>query len=207
MARAPVDPETGVTVQQERFAAEFVKTGNLSAAYRIAYDTEKMQPASIWVASSRLMDNAKVALRIEHYRLFATKRLEVSVGRIALEAARIAFFDPRELFDDDGKPIPITELPEDVARVIGSLDVQNIEIGGKNVGRTVKYRMLNKLGALELLARWKKMLDKDAVPEADDLDGMSEEELEQEAREAVADGVKAGIIKVLPVKARPKKAA
>jgi len=37
--------------------------------------------------------------------------------------ARVAYADPRRLFDADGKPIPLHELPEEVAATIASYEV------------------------------------------------------------------------------------
>lgn len=206
--RAPIDPETGVTAQQERFAAEFIRTGKLNVAYRIAYNAEKMSDPSVWVEASRLADNPKVALRIEHYRKIAARKLEVTVERIALETARIAFFDPRELFDDDGNPIPIGDLPEDVARAIAGVDVDDLYEGsGKDrarVGVTKKYKLASKLPALELLARWKKMLSEGGGVKDDEFSDMTEEEIEREAKAAIAEGVKLGIVKVLKVDPKAK---
>jgi|ThiBiot_300_biof_2_1041535.scaffolds.fasta_scaffold01989_2 hypothetical protein len=43
--------------------------------------------------------------------------------RTLREVARVAYADPRRLFDADGKPIPLHELPEEVAATIASYEV------------------------------------------------------------------------------------
>ena len=55
----------GLTVKQERFAQAYVRTGKASEAYRESYDAEKMKPATVWTEASLLLDNPKVAQRVE----------------------------------------------------------------------------------------------------------------------------------------------
>lgn len=76
------------------------------------------------------------------------------------ELRRIAFFDPRQLFDEEGKPIPITELDDDTAAVICGLeaieqydwDRATPEQKRKIVtGMLKKYNISSKVTALTLL--------------------------------------------------------
>lgn len=55
----------GLTVKQERFAQAYVRTGKASEAYRESYDAGKMKPATVWTEASLLLDNPKVAQRVE----------------------------------------------------------------------------------------------------------------------------------------------
>lgn len=190
-----------------------MKTGRPALAYKRAYNAEKMNENAIRVEANRLINHPNVALRIEHYRQIALNRLNASVERIALEAARIAFFDARELFDDDGNPIPISELPEDVARVIVGLDVEDLferDAEGKRtkVGIVRKYKLGPKMQALEMLARWRKMLEQskpgDIDPARQELEAKTDEELEAEARAALELAVKQGYVKVLPTSSKAK---
>lgn len=57
-----------LTDQQARFVEGLLKGMSASDAYRSAYDTANMQPSSIWVAASRLKDNANVALWLAQAR-------------------------------------------------------------------------------------------------------------------------------------------
>lgn len=59
----------GLTIKQESFCYAYVENGgNASEAYRTAYDAGNMQDDSIYVAASRLLSNAKVALRVKELR-------------------------------------------------------------------------------------------------------------------------------------------
>ena len=57
-----------LTVKQEKFCIEYVKTGNKSEAYRLAYNAENMNDESINVNASKLSNTAKVLLRIEELK-------------------------------------------------------------------------------------------------------------------------------------------
>lgn len=67
------------------------------------------------------------------------------------ERKRIAFFDPRRLFDSDGTPIPIQDLDDDTAASITGLDVMQV-YSGEVPAVIKKYRIAAKdtsLAALE----------------------------------------------------------
>lgn len=55
----------GLTIKQEAFCQAYIETGNASEAYRTAYAADKMKAEAIHVNASKLLDNAKVALRVK----------------------------------------------------------------------------------------------------------------------------------------------
>jgi len=58
--------DNSLTPKQEAFALAYVETGNAAEAYRRAYDVKAATAhSSIYVAASRLLDNAKIMLRVE----------------------------------------------------------------------------------------------------------------------------------------------
>lgn len=65
--------ELALTPKQERFCQEYVKTGNKSEAYRLAYSSNKMTNASINTEASSMYDNPKITLRIQELK----KRIEL----------------------------------------------------------------------------------------------------------------------------------
>lgn len=82
------------------------------------------------------------------------ERTEISQDQL-LELKRIAFFDPRKLFDMKGRLKKITELDEDTRAAITSYDVSshNDKKGDANFEQITKIRFLDKIKALELLCR------------------------------------------------------
>ena len=70
------------------------------------------------------------------------------------ETAKLAFFDIRKIFDKDGKPLDISKLDADTAAALVGLDVQDVaDNDGDYVGFVKKYKMADKLKALELLGK------------------------------------------------------
>lgn len=80
----------GLTIKQEKFCMVYVETGNASEAYRQAYNAENMKEASINVNASKLLADAKIALRIKELKSGHTKRHELTIDDLVkeLEEAR-----------------------------------------------------------------------------------------------------------------------
>lgn len=83
---------TGLTIKQEAFCQAYIETGNASEAYRTAYAADKMKPEAIHVNASKLLDNAKVALRVKALQGEIKQRHNVTVDSLLkeLEEARQA---------------------------------------------------------------------------------------------------------------------
>ena len=62
------ESESMLTAKQEQFVQNIIQGMNQADAYRSAYDTSKMTDNSVYVNASKLMDNAKVALRLKELR-------------------------------------------------------------------------------------------------------------------------------------------
>jgi len=79
-----------LTIKQEKFCMVYVETGNASEAYRQAYNAENMKEASINVNASKLIADAKIALRIKELKSGHTKRHELTIDDLVeqLEEAR-----------------------------------------------------------------------------------------------------------------------
>lgn len=184
MPRAAKNPTTGLTEKQEAFAMECIRLGSPARAYRKVYEAGKMSQVQVWTEARSLLAVPQIATRVAHFQEVADKTADVTVERIARELCRIAFFDPRELFDEEGRPVPIDELPEDTARVIAGLDVEAlfaVEDGAKaKIGQIRKYKIASKLTALEVLAKWKKMLiDRVETGRPGDFARLSDDELDK----------------------------
>ena len=69
----------GLTPKQERFCQEYVKTGNKSEAYRLAYDAKNMKPETINEKSVRISKEGKIRARIEELQKEIEKRHNVDI--------------------------------------------------------------------------------------------------------------------------------
>ena len=57
-----------LTPKQENFCLAYLETGNASEAYRRAYDAGGMVPESVNRKAKEVMDNVKIAARLEELR-------------------------------------------------------------------------------------------------------------------------------------------
>lgn len=139
---------------------------------------------SAHTTAHRLLKNAKVRELIDSLEAERLERLDITADRILQETAKLAFFDPRKLFHEDGRPKSITELDAITAAAIAGMDVEDIYEGRgeerKFVGVVKKYRLADKRAALEMLGRnhklWTDKMDLNANLNIQDL---SDEQLQQ----------------------------
>lgn len=75
----------GLTIKQEAFCQAYIETGNASGAYRTAYAADKMKPEAVHVNASKLLDNAKVALRLSELQSEIKQRHNVTVDSLIAE--------------------------------------------------------------------------------------------------------------------------
>jgi len=68
-----------LTVKQEKFCIEYIKTGNKSEAYRQAYNTENMASDTINRKAFELSENGKIKARIEQLQKEVSKRNDVDI--------------------------------------------------------------------------------------------------------------------------------
>ena len=166
-----------LTGQQEKFAVGVASGKTQADAYREAYPkAKKWKDDAVYVEASRLLDNPKVSLRLKELRERIAGLGIASAERTLLEATRIALFDPRNLFFDDGTPKPITALDDDTAAALAGLDVvEEFEGSGddrKFVGYTKKYKVADKNSALEKLFKHHGLYERDNQQKTDPIADM-----------------------------------
>lgn len=93
MAKKDVGKSTskrGLTPKQEKFCQLYIELGNASEAYRQAYDCSKMKSESINVNAVKLLNDTKIALRIEELKGEHKERHNITVDDLLgeLEEAR-----------------------------------------------------------------------------------------------------------------------
>lgn len=150
----------GLLPKQSRFVAEYLISGNATqaaihagyspkTAYKIgAENLKKPQIASI------LAEKQTVIAQRQDERLEA---MELTKERVNREIARIAFFDPRKMFDDKGNPKAVTDLDDDTAAAVAGLDIlEQFEGSGEDrvfIGYVKKYKIADKNSALDKAAK------------------------------------------------------
>ncbi|PYU18701.1 MAG: terminase small subunit [Acidobacteria bacterium] len=148
----------GLTARQKRFIAEYLINPNATKAAIAAGYSKKTAE----VAGSRLLRNVKVsqALAKKSNALYAD--LEISARKVLQGIAQLAYFDPRKLFDEDGRLKPITELNDVTAMAVYGIDVQSLysHFGkgqAQEIGTISKIKLADRGLNLERLGRHLKL--------------------------------------------------
>lgn len=145
------DKASPLTEKQERFCQFYLDTdGNASEAYRMAYDASNMQPDTIWSCASRLLDNRKVAARIDEIR---AERAAASIPerkKVEKVLMDIITSDPNDLYTVDPKTGKIkmkspNQLPKRMRNALKKI---------KNNKGVVEYEFNGKVEAARLLGSW-----------------------------------------------------
>jgi phage terminase small subunit len=167
-----------LTPKQSRFVDEYLKDLNAAAAYRRTGYGAKT-PSAIWAGACEILRNPNVQVALAVRRTAIEHRTQISQDQVRIELGRVAFFDPRELFDTEtGKLIDLPKLPEEVVAAISSVEITHNKDGEK----VTKIRFCRKLEALDKLCRHLGMYeDKLRIGGLErELEAMSDEEIERE---------------------------
>lgn len=139
-----------LTPKQERFVQEYLVDLNATAAaVRAGYSKKTANR----IASENLT-KPDIQAAIQKAKQERQERTEITQDMVIRELAKLGFFDIRKLFGDDGKPLDISKLDDDTAAALVGLDVQDVsDSDGNYSGFVKKYKMADKLRALELLGK------------------------------------------------------
>ena len=108
-----------LTPKKLRFSAEYLVDLNATKAAMRAGFSKK----TAYSQGQRLLKDVEIQCEIQRLANIRSERTEITQDRVLLEIARLAFSDPRNVFDEDGKLKPIQRLPVEVAASISSVEV------------------------------------------------------------------------------------
>lgn len=143
-----------LTPKQALFIAEYLIDGNATRAAIAAGFSQ----AGAAAQGARLLKRPAIAAMIAERRARTMARLEVTEERVKQELAKLAFYDPGDLYDNDGHLRPIKELDDITRAAIGGVEVETrMHPGGILQSVTKKIKLADKRSALELLGKNLKM--------------------------------------------------
>ena len=147
----------GLSLREKLFCFAYIaKKGNgLRAAQEAGYSGDFAQRATDLLAKPHV----KAVIDRERSRLM--RKAEITAERVICELARIAFFRVTSFFKPDNTLIPLSELDENDAAIISSVDFRK---------GTLKLRFANKIQALDLLGRWLGLWEAQGAQHNDKLD-------------------------------------
>ena len=141
-----------LTPKQEKFAQEVASGKSQADAYRAAFNCAKSKPETIWSRATELMANSEVMARVKELTEKSAIRAELTAERVLCEVSRLAFFDIRKIFNEDGSLKKVFELDDDTAAGIAGIEA--IDIGGEGqLMISKKFKVADKNAALEKLCK------------------------------------------------------
>lgn len=145
------DPDRLLSPFQELFVEEYLKCRNACEACRRAGYSEK----HVATTSYRLMKSPAILREIRARQEQVRKDLTVTVDRVVLELAKIAFADMTDFVEFDNGRIMIK--PD--VQVDGSI-INEVSETRNNQGTTVKIKLNDKMAALRMLCAHVGIADK-----------------------------------------------
>lgn len=165
-----------LTPKQGRFVAEYLIDLNATqAAIRAGYSAKTASSQG-----ERLLRNVEVSKALQAAQKAREQRTHITQDRVLQELARIAFFDIRKLYRDDGTMKDPHEMDADTAAALASIEVkEELEHGDVDeeleaqphggalkrkrgelvAGYTIKAKVFDKGSALQLAMRHLGMLN------------------------------------------------
>jgi phage terminase small subunit len=152
MPKAP--PE--LTQRERYFAQLVVKKGpmwSLSEVMRdCGYNEAQIKRNEI---RKKIMANKLIWDYVDDLREYVRMRHVIALDHIVTELAKIAFFDIRTLYDEDGNLKPVCEMDHIAGAAISSIEVEATEIPSKDgtfiINKTTKIKIRDKIAALKEL--------------------------------------------------------
>lgn len=158
----------GLTKKQALFVAEYLTDLNATRSAIAAGYSEKGAEQTGCV----LLRNPKVAEEIAKKHGKRLAKLEITADKVLQDIARLAYYDPRKFFNDDGTAKQITELDDDTAQALCGFELIELFEGSGDdkhcFGHLKKFKIADKGQNLERLGRHLKLFtDKAELSGAD----------------------------------------
>lgn len=145
-----------LNIKQEEFCRKYVELGgNGTQAYKEVYECEEETAKA---NASRLLTNANVKAYIDELLEDARNRNKITIDKIVNEYAKLAFFNPSEVFNDNGTVKDIQQLDDKVTAAIKTIKIKEdyrYEDGEQVFdGYTKEFSFADKKAALDSLGKF-----------------------------------------------------
>lgn len=143
-------------IKQERFIALLPACdfNGAEAARQAGYKASRAN-----ITSVELLKKPHIQAAIAKYTKKVMDKLDLSTERTLEFVARLAFFDPIDLFEDDGSLKRLKDIPPEARSVIAGLEVTELFDGATGeqkhaIGLIKKLKLTDRQGALDKLMRY-----------------------------------------------------
>ncbi|MEP0983819.1 terminase small subunit [Leptolyngbya sp. FACHB-17] len=142
-----------LTVKQRAFAEAYTSNGgNATRAYYQAGFVARSESVAS-TESSNFLRKPEIQNYIRHLQANVSKRFDISADRLVQELAAIAFADPKQMFNDDGELLPISEIPDHCLGALAEINVETVTDRRGNVTIKRKGKLADRQRALEGLMK------------------------------------------------------
>lgn len=140
--------KNGFTDKEEAFIREYPKDNNgTKAATRAGYSEKSAKNTA-----AKLMAKSTIREAIAKTKMTAAERCGISLDRVLLEYKRLAFYDPKRMYDDEGNLKSVHDIDDDTAAAIAGISNEELFEGRgenrKHVGTLKHVRIFEKKAAL-----------------------------------------------------------
>lgn len=150
---------------RDRFVHAYMSHGeNATRAYLAV--KPHVTPKTAGVEGHRLLKVPSIQGAIDKARTVLRARFNLTTERVVHETARIAYFNPRRVLDDKGKPLDLSKIDEDTAAGL-HLELAPGKRGKLRVERVRMVRPSEKNAANEKLIKMLRLYDKPPPPPPD----------------------------------------
>jgi len=141
----------GLTAKQSHFVLLYSAESNASKAAIGAGYSEK----TARTVAARLLAKSGIREAIHEQRDCLVEKQRTTIAKTIREYARIGFSDIRQLFDNKGKLLPLSDWTPGIAGAVQSLEVVTHKNGRSKIN---KIRLYPKVAALDTIAKHLGML-------------------------------------------------
>lgn len=139
--------KNSVAERKLAFASAYIANGQNGVQAAITAGFSKNGAATV---ANRLLRLVQIRQIIDDANKKASLIAGLTVERTLKELARLAYADPRKLYDKKGNLIPVHMLDDDTAAAVASVEVDEIWSEDNVTGRTKKIKWHNKAQALDM---------------------------------------------------------
>lgn len=128
--------ESTLTLRQAKFVQRYTTHGNAARAAREA----GYSAFGAKVAGGRLLATPHIRALVQEEAQAQVKHAKISRERLATEVGRVAFSDPRMLYDENGKRKDWCDLNANEAAAVGVHEYEIVERTANGENRVLRYR-------------------------------------------------------------------
>lgn len=137
--------------KHKRFADQYLLLQNATQAYKAVYGTKSDNTAA--VNGNALLRNTKVKEYISQRQEKLSNKLQITQEMVLEGYRKLAFYDVRKFFEEDGNLIDVIKLDDETAFALSGIDVTEEKTMNVITGYTKKIKLSDRRSALDSICK------------------------------------------------------